>query len=183
MANEIPNIIAELDFHEPGQDENCPVCIHKQRSLIERWYIERVPFKRLEALFLFSKGLLNQHAKKVKIYSRRMNNTKSIVNELLEQGIEQLAEGKMELSVKDLQWAVNHRDKLLGRIRENVDVNTAPILILHTTIPGAGGIADSDVKMIKAQKKMEALPMAGNITFEVTEVDDKVETKDTSNVK
>lgn len=170
-------LIPELEKHLSPVDQNCPICQHPQRSLIERWYMERRPFKELEAIFSFSRKLFDQHGRAVKIFQKRANNTKGIVNIMLEKGIEQMAEGKMEMTAKDLQWAINHRDRILGRIKENVQVKVAPVLHVHTTIPGAGGIADSDVKEVEAGKIMDKLPSAGDLIFEVkaTSVEDDTE--------
>lgn len=165
--------LAPLTYHEPKFDKSCPICVHGQRNLIEKYYIRRRPMHELVRVFAQPEDVFHQHARAVGLYKKRANNTAAIVDFVLEQGVEALHEGKMELGVKDLMWAVNHRDKLLGRIRENIDINTAPVVHIHTSIPGVGGISNSDVKEIKAAEVKERLPLPSDLViqaeFEVVE--------------
>lgn len=154
-----------LQEHSKLFDEKCPICTCKQRTLLEKWYVQRRPIGELVSIFKFPEALLHLHARAVKIHKKRAHNTAAIVDLVLESGTQKLVNGEMELTVKDLQWAVGHRDKLLGRISERVDINIPPILHLHTTIPGVGGIADSDIKTIAGRKIMEALPSAADIVL------------------
>ena len=175
-------LILELDNHAKKFDELCPICTHKQRPLIERWYIQRHQYDKLENIFGFHRRLLDQHARAVKIFTKRANNTNLAVQLMIEQGIAALESGKMDLTAKDLAWAVNHQDRLLGRIREKVDIQQAPVLVLHTTVPGVGGIADADVKEIKAAKVLEPLQLAGeSLVFAVPA--EVIETKENKEIK
>ena len=158
----------EMENHEKGHDPNCPICVFPQRLLLERWYIDRSrTIKQLVAVFDFSEKLIHQHAKAVKIYSKRANNTKAIITLGLDMGMEKLQSNEFDMTLKDLQWFIHHQDKLLGRIIDKQENKQSPILHIHTTIPGVGGIANSDVKALKAAEMREKLPAAPSIIFEV----------------
>ena len=157
--------VLELQEHAKVFDERCPVCKHPQRVLLEKWYIQRRPIEQLVQVFALSKSLITLHARAVKIYKKRSNNTAILVDLVLEHGAQMLEEGKLELSIKDIAWAVGHRDKLLGRIVDKKEINNHPVLHVHTTIPGVGGIGDKDVRALKAAEVRERLPQGSDITF------------------
>jgi hypothetical protein len=147
-------------------DPLCPICAHKQRVLIEKWYVQRRPMPELVSIFKISEPVFHLHARTLKLFKKRANNTAAIVDLVLEGGLEKLRAGEFEMTIKDVAWAVGHRDKLLGRIKEKVEVTQHPILIMHTTVPGVGGIANEDVAQIKAAKVLEALPSMKDLVIE-----------------
>lgn len=169
------DLVEVIQEHAKVFDQKCLICQHPQRTLLEKWYMQRRPMTELISIFGFPEQLFHLHGRATKLFKKRANNTAAIVNLVLENGMEALKAGHMELTIKDLAWAVGHRDKLLGRIKDRVDINVPPILHLHTTIPGVGGIADVDVKEIKAAEIREQLPSARDIIIEAEEVIEKKE--------
>lgn len=162
MADESP----PLTEHAKTFDESCPICKHKQRVLIEKWYVQRRPMPELTSIFNIQEPVFHLHARACKLFKKRANNTAALVDLVLEEGLKKLKNGEFDMTIKDVAWAVGHRDKLLGRIKDKVEHTQHPILVLHTTIPGVGGIENRDVEALQARVVTEALPSAKDIIIE-----------------
>lgn len=142
--------------HEKGFDEICPICASDRRLILEKWFVKREKtVKQLANLFNFSENVIKEHCAANKLARKRGNNTQALLNIVLDKGEQALLDGSMEITMKDLAWAITHRDKLLGRIVDKQKIETAPVVHIHTSIPGVGGISNKDVEEKKALENRE----------------------------
>jgi hypothetical protein len=156
--------------HEKGKDDSCPICVSERRILLEKWYVKREKtLKQLASIFGFDQHVISEHCTANGLGKKRKNNTQAIINFVLEKGVEGLSAGTMEVTMKDLAWAVTHQDKLLGRIVEKSRVEVAPVVHIHTSIPGVGGVQNKDLKEKQALEHREPL-MIPAVVLETSDV-------------
>lgn len=159
--------------HENGFDEICPICLSDRRLILEKWYVKREKTtKQLATLFNFTENTIQEHCRAFKLGRKRGNNTQALINIVLDKGEQALLDGSMEITMKDLAWAITHRDKLLGRIVDKQKVEHAPVVHIHTSIPGVGGISNKDVEEKKALENREPVLIPA-VVLERTDSNDK----------
>lgn len=123
-------------------DEECFVCVHPQKDLIEDRYVRWYTKSEMADLFgteenPFDYDLMERHMKALKLNHARAANTYDAWDKVTEIGMERLREDKKFVTPRVFLEALAHIDKREGRIVErHKDEGPRTVVFIAPPMPG-----------------------------------------------
>ena len=129
--------------HADAYDPACEICASPAKGIIEARYTACQDVREICKEFFVQREQLNQHVRALDLDIVRLNNTDKIAGRLLDYGLEQLADGNLEVTADHILRILEHKDKKEGRIVNRVSVEK-PSTVVFRNIPSPLAVADDN---------------------------------------